>query len=593
MTKHKKDKSKSNTERENDGSNPETLGEKETPEAPLSPIISFSETAIAKKRRQEEAMEEEARRKKLRKNAPSRSTLPIPDVAGSDSGKDEDSDENHEEGDDDDSGKHKRGVRSDSHVSASSGVADKQSVLDRLRVLLASSEEEGEELDQDELLQNLTAIINPSQSLAFISSQQATDSHLKQLLAALNKAPHNATLVASDDLPNKCMTYPLSMGKIKAYFNRVRALKNSDHPYTENRTQFDEDIEGMIDLWWLSSKEGTDKPKEWQDIKTLNAREFQIFLERKVSEAAPSHEQEVDFELKRFISQGLAFNPANPQAFLYQLGKVRNLLTRIPDKDLGRDTHRGLREYLRKHLKIMIGGIESKEALEQFWLSLGQVGTSDFGQLLVAITTAVDHINSCIKTAKIYLPKSNASFKAANTADQAASKKQNQTPSSKPTSASSSGQQQAALCRYCGNTHSGECRLKDARHSNKEAVPWSESTQGRHFLALGYKTCPRNPDPPKRDSQTTYYSKNKSEYLLALNTKQNELTMSLLLSQGDYEEIKVFLDTGATSNNYVSSRIGDLIRLSSNSQEKYCSSDSRIVCCAFSKYANDVAVKLI
>jgi hypothetical protein len=74
-----------------------------------------------------------------------------------------------------------------------------------------------------------------------------------------------------------------------------------------------------------------------------------------VSEAAPSHEQEIDFELKRFISQGLSFNPANPQAFLFQLGKVMNLLSRIPDKDLNRDTHRGLRDYLRKHLKIMIG----------------------------------------------------------------------------------------------------------------------------------------------------------------------------------------------------------------------------------------------
>jgi hypothetical protein len=132
-------------------------------------------------------------------------------------------------------------------------------------------------LDQDELLQNLHAIINPRQSLlASIFSQQATYSHPLQLLDNFKKAPHNATLVASEDLPNKTMmTYPLTMGKIKkAYFNMVRALQNSDHPYEENRTQFDEDIEGMIDLWWLSSKEGAGKPKAWQKTGTLNAREF-------------------------------------------------------------------------------------------------------------------------------------------------------------------------------------------------------------------------------------------------------------------------------------------------------------------------------
>jgi hypothetical protein len=71
---------------------------------------------------------------------------------------------------------------------------------------------------------------------------------------------------------------------------------------------------------WLSSKEGAGKPKAWQKPGTFNAREFQIFLERKVSEAALCHEQEIDFELKRLISQGLSFNPANPQAFLFQLG---------------------------------------------------------------------------------------------------------------------------------------------------------------------------------------------------------------------------------------------------------------------------------
>jgi hypothetical protein len=96
----------------------------------------------------------------------------------------------------------------------------------------------------------LQAISNGSQPLALSTSQQSTDTNLRQLLAALNKALHNATLVASEDLPNKCMTYPLTMGKIKAYFNRVRALQNSNRPYEENRTQFDEDIEGMIDLLW-------------------------------------------------------------------------------------------------------------------------------------------------------------------------------------------------------------------------------------------------------------------------------------------------------------------------------------------------------
>jgi hypothetical protein len=44
------------------------------------------------------------------------------------------------------------------------------------------------------------------------------------------------------------------MSKIKAYFNQVRALQNSDHPYEENRTQFDEDIEVMIDLWAAGNK---------------------------------------------------------------------------------------------------------------------------------------------------------------------------------------------------------------------------------------------------------------------------------------------------------------------------------------------------
>jgi hypothetical protein len=113
-------------------------------------------------------------------------------------------------------------------------------------------------------------------------------------------------------------------------------------------------------------------------------------------------------------------------------------------------------------------------------------------------------------------------------------------------------------------------------------VPWAESSQGKHFLALGYKTCPGNPNPPKREA--TYYPKNRSEYLLALNSKQKELTVSLLLSQGDHVDINVFLDTGATSNNYVSTRIEDLLRLSStHSSKQYCSSDSRIVCCAFCK----------
>jgi hypothetical protein len=42
MPKHnKKEKKRSDTERENDGDNPETLGDKRLPEAPLSPIISF------------------------------------------------------------------------------------------------------------------------------------------------------------------------------------------------------------------------------------------------------------------------------------------------------------------------------------------------------------------------------------------------------------------------------------------------------------------------------------------------------------------------------------------------------------------------
>lgn len=218
MTKHKKDKSKSNTERENDGLNPETLGEEETFDAPLSPIISFSETAIAKKRRQEEAMEEEAKKKKLRKSAPSRSTLSIPDVVPSDNREDEDSDESLSEEDDEDCEKHKRGVQSHSHMSAS-GVVDKPSVVDRLKVLLATSEEEGEEVDNDELLLNLQAIINSSQSLASIISQPASDKHLQQLLAALNKAPHNATLVASEDSPNKCMTYlPTKPGENQSLF---------------------------------------------------------------------------------------------------------------------------------------------------------------------------------------------------------------------------------------------------------------------------------------------------------------------------------------------------------------------------------------
>lgn len=129
----------------------------------------------------------------------------------------------------------------------------------------------------DGLLLILQAIINGSQSLASI-----TDTHLQQLLAALNNAPHNATQVASEDLPTKCMIYPLNMEKIKADFNRARALKNSDHPNEENRTQFDEDIEGMIDFWLLSSKKGSEKSKGWQNISTLSAIDFHTFLERKV-----------------------------------------------------------------------------------------------------------------------------------------------------------------------------------------------------------------------------------------------------------------------------------------------------------------------
>jgi hypothetical protein len=250
MPKHnKKEKKRSDTERENDGDNPETLGDKRLLEAPLSPIISFSETDIAKKRRQEETLEEEEKRKRMRKDALPRSSLSIPDVRlKDDDEKSDDSSESSSEDDKGDAEKHKR-VQSDGHLTISS-IASKASVVDRLKLLLATSEEEGEEVDNDELLLNLQAIINGSQPLAFSTSQPATDSDLRQLLAALTKAPHNATLVASEDLPNKCMTYPLTMGKIKAYFNRVRALQNSNRPYEENRTQFDEDIEGMIDLLW-------------------------------------------------------------------------------------------------------------------------------------------------------------------------------------------------------------------------------------------------------------------------------------------------------------------------------------------------------
>lgn len=126
-------------------------------------------------------MEEEARKKRLRKNAPPRSSIILPDVPGSDRRDDEDSDESSSEGEDADPEKHKRSVRFDSQVSTPS-VVNKPSVLDRLKVLLASSEEEGEEIDNDELLLNLQATKKGSQSLASITSQPASDRKLQQLL---------------------------------------------------------------------------------------------------------------------------------------------------------------------------------------------------------------------------------------------------------------------------------------------------------------------------------------------------------------------------------------------------------------------------
>jgi predicted AAA+ superfamily ATPase len=87
----------------------------------------------------------------------------VPDVRLRDDVEDSGEDSSSE-GDKGDPENHKH-VQSDAHNSIDR-VASKTSVVDRLKVLLATSEEEGEDVDNDELLLNLQAIINGSQPLA-------------------------------------------------------------------------------------------------------------------------------------------------------------------------------------------------------------------------------------------------------------------------------------------------------------------------------------------------------------------------------------------------------------------------------------------
>jgi hypothetical protein len=91
-------------------------------------------------RRQEEADGDEERNKRRKKDTPSRSTLSVPDVRLRDDVDDSDEDTSSEENKGDPE-KHKH-VQSDAHNSIGR-VASKTSVVDRLKVLLATSEEEG------------------------------------------------------------------------------------------------------------------------------------------------------------------------------------------------------------------------------------------------------------------------------------------------------------------------------------------------------------------------------------------------------------------------------------------------------------------
>jgi hypothetical protein len=101
------DKKISDTERENDGDNPDTLGDKAIVGPPLSPIISFSDTDLAKMRRKEEADEEEEKKRRKWKDVPSRSTLSVPGVRLKDDVEDSgDSSEGSREDDKGDAEKH-------------------------------------------------------------------------------------------------------------------------------------------------------------------------------------------------------------------------------------------------------------------------------------------------------------------------------------------------------------------------------------------------------------------------------------------------------------------------------------------------------
>ncbi len=114
-------------------------------------------------------------------------------------------------------------------------------------------------------------------------------------------------------------------------------------------------------------------------------------------------------------------------------------------------------------------------------------------------------------------------------------------------------------CRYCGNSHGGECMRKNLTWANK---PWAESTKGKFYASTGFKSCPRVEKPWERNGDRRQHenvrrggqhTRDGEERLFSFIENNNTVGFTIPLQDGAEEPLhRVLLDTGATTRNYVS-----------------------------------------
>jgi transposase InsO family protein len=364
------------------------------------------------------------------------------------------------------------------------------------------------------------------------------------------------TVLSEGELPSKNMTAPLTLEKARAYCNQVKALQNSNAEFTENRNTFDDRVEALIEMWWVTSPQGREKPGEW---KRLSFETFEQFLMSNLSKDATQTTEVPDEQVRRLILKGLVYNPSNSSGFITAISYIKYEYGKVAESDRSKQTEDYLRKILIKHLTVRVEGEDSIKTKELLLSNTSLQTCKTFDSLLIELATEVRTITHAITLSNKYTKndsrKKNGGDKVVPTPKPSIGGKVT-TPASN------------TACYYCGNAHSGECKLKEAAHSNKEDKPWHESKQGKYYANLGWTNCPRQPQttpkptyPQHTGTNKGWNNKQKGESLLTLNESENKhsINMTLLLPQGKQESIQVLLDTGAVTRDYISSRVASML----------------------------------